>query len=71
MAAPNYPRNGNQQSVESPSNKQNGGGDLHFGPVPIRWIVFNKIDKMGRKLVLKPVWSLSRQYVDDVRVSWF
>ena len=29
-----------------------------------------KLIKWAVKLVLKWVWSLSRQYVDDVRVSW-
>ena len=37
-----------------------------MGPMPIRWNVFNKIDKMDSKLVLKWIWSLWRQYVDDV-----
>ena len=31
--------------------------------------VFTKIDKMDSKFVLKWGLSLSRQYVDDVRVS--
>ena len=31
----------------------NGGGDLRFGPAPIRWIVFNKMDsKIGFEMSL-------------------
>ena len=46
MAAPNYPRNGNQQSRPNHRKQTNGGDDLLFGPAPIRLIVLNKIDKM-------------------------
>ena len=38
---------------------------------PIGWNVFNIIDKMGSKIGFEMGLSLSRQYVNDVRVSWF
>ena len=50
MAAPNYPQNGNQRSRLNHRKQTTGGDDLHFGPAPIRWIVFNKIDKMNSKI---------------------
>ncbi len=63
MAAPNYPR-----------NETNGVGRItEQMPAPIRWIVFNKIDQMDSKIgfEMSKFETLSRQYVDDVQVSWF
>ena len=51
MAAPNYPRKGNQRSRPNHYKQTNGGDDLRFSPAPIRLIVFfNKIDKMDCKI---------------------
>ena len=50
MAAPNYPRHRTQLSRPNHRRQTNGGDDLLFGPAPIRWIVFNKIDKMDNKI---------------------
>ena len=71
-AAPNYPRNGNNGVGRITVNKQMAAticassqrrfAELLFLITFIKWTV---------KLVLKWVLSLSRQYVDDVRVSWF
>ena len=44
MAGPNNPGNRNQRSRPIHRKQTHGGNDLRFGPAPIRWIVFNKID---------------------------
>ena len=50
MVAPNYPWNGNERSRQNHLKQTNGGHDSRLGPTPIRWIVFNKIDKMDSKI---------------------
>ena len=53
MAALNYPRNGNQRSRPNQRKQTKGGDDLRFGPAPIRWIVFNKMEsKIGFEMSL-------------------
>ena len=40
----------NERSLPNHRKQTTGGDELRFGPAPIRWIVFNKIDKIGSKI---------------------
>ena len=71
MAAPNYPRNGIERSRPNHRKRTNGGVDLRFGPMPIRWIIIIKMDsKIGFEMSCRGNTWMMCEYHDSNRSSF-